>query len=71
MDSWKKMDGNNSRRLPNVRRPRNGNMKWRKYQIFHSRNTKPPNGHKKITFHLIYAIKPDGRHKSRCVQMYI
>ena len=34
-----------------------------------SRNpeTKPPEGHKKIGVHLIFAIKHDGRHKTRCV----
>jgi hypothetical protein len=58
---------------------KNGNMTWqdctnlemeqlREYQAFqdkgHSRNTKPPDRHKKIRVHLIFAIKHDGRHKA-------
>ena len=29
--------------------------------------TKPPEGHKKIGVHLIFAIKHDSRHKTRCI----
>ena len=43
----------------------------REYQTFqdkrHSRNSKPPDGHKKIKVHLIYAITHDGHHKAQCV----
>lgn len=60
----------------------NGNTKWQdaerveldsifSYEAFkdtgHKSSTKPPDGYKKITVHMVYAIKHDGRHKARLV----
>ena len=33
----------------------------------HVSSAKPPNDHKKITVHMVYAVKHDGRHKARLV----
>ncbi len=58
----------------------NGNTKWKdsekieidsldEYSVFGDRgkNGDPPEGYRKITAHLVYDIKHDGRHKSRMV----
>ena len=60
----------------------NGNSKWadakhveltsiQGFQSFrnhgHKDNTSLPNGYKKITVHMVYAVKHDGRHKARLV----
>lgn len=41
------------------------------YQIFkdygHKSTNKPPAGYKRITLHMVYVVKHDGRHKSRIV----
>ena len=59
---------------------KNGNTKWRdaelieltqidEYDTFKDMgsNHRPPSDYKKITVHMIYAIKHDGRHKARLV----
>ncbi|MEL7196229.1 MAG: reverse transcriptase domain-containing protein [Bacteroidota bacterium] len=60
----------------------NGNKRWEEatasemsvmneYDVFkdhgHRNRTKPPDGHKKIRVHLVFAVKHDGRHKARLV----
>ena len=60
----------------------NGNRRWqdseelevkqlKDYNTFidkgHKSRNRPPEGYKKITLHFVYAVKHDGRHKSRIV----
>ena len=35
--------------------------------IDHGKGGRPPDGYKKISVHMVYAVKHDGRHKSRLV----
>ena len=59
---------------------KNGNTRWKEaeklelsqvldYGTFndHGKGGKPPDSYKKITVRLVYAVKHDGRHKSRLV----
>jgi len=61
---------------------KNKNTKWRDsekletsqlldYTVFHDygprHRARPPEGYKKITYHFVYAVKHDGRYKSRLV----
>ena len=59
---------------------RNANTKWQdatktemaqldEYDTFKDlgKDAKPPDGYKKIRVHLVFDVKHDGRHKSRCV----
>ena len=59
---------------------KNGNTRWYdsekvelaqvdEYDTFidHGKGGRPPDGYKKISVHMVYAVKHDGRHKSRLV----
>ena len=59
---------------------KNGNTKWRdaeklemkqlqEYNTFidNGKNSRVPQGYKKIRCHMVYAVKHDGRHKARLV----